>query len=97
MIGFDTITMYLNKEVAVNVAATEIKAVVIAVVMTMVDGIGTSKSVKGTSTICVSGGLGMGAAALGCGVLCCGGASVVLIPLTPGGGLRVLGRAQSGL
>jgi hypothetical protein len=55
MIGFETMTIYLNKDVAVRVAATEIKAVVTAVVITIVDGIGTSRSVKGTSTICDSG------------------------------------------
>ena len=44
-------TIYLNKEVAKSVAATEINAVVTAVVIIIVDGIGTSKSVNGISTI----------------------------------------------
>ena len=43
--------MYLNNEVAMRVAPTEIKAVVTAVVMMMVEGIGTSISVNGTSNI----------------------------------------------
>jgi hypothetical protein len=41
----------LNKDVAVKVAATEIKAVVAAVVIIVVEGIGTSISVNGISTI----------------------------------------------
>jgi|TARA_B100000085_G_scaffold269996_1_gene281965 hypothetical protein len=48
--------MYLNKDVAVRVAATEINAVVAAVVMIVVVGIGTSISVNGISTICASSG-----------------------------------------
>jgi hypothetical protein len=43
--------MYLNKEVAVRVAPTLINAVVAAVVMIVVVGIGTCKSVNGMSTI----------------------------------------------
>tara|TARA_Y100000289_G_scaffold42674_1_gene42391 strand:+ start:156 stop:287 length:132 start_codon:yes stop_codon:yes gene_type:complete len=43
--------MYLNKEVAVRVAATLINAVVAAVVMIVVVGIGTDMSVNGMSTI----------------------------------------------
>ena len=43
--------MYLNKEVAVRVAATLIPAVVAAVVMIVVVGIGTDISVNGMSTI----------------------------------------------
>ena len=43
--------MYLNKEVAVRVAATLITAVVAAVVMIAVVGIGTDISVNGMSTI----------------------------------------------
>ena len=49
--GFNIITMYLNKEVAVRVAATLITAVVAAVVMIVVVGIGTDISVNGMSTI----------------------------------------------
>jgi len=49
--GFITITKYLNKDVAVRVAATEIVAVVAAVVMIVVVGKGTSISVNGISTI----------------------------------------------
>jgi hypothetical protein len=49
--GLNTITRYLNKEVAVRVAATEINAVVAAVVIIVVVGIGTSISVNGISTI----------------------------------------------
>jgi len=48
--------MYLNNDVAVRVAATLINAVVAAVVMIVVVGIGTSMSVNGISTICASGG-----------------------------------------
>jgi hypothetical protein len=48
--GLSTITIYLNKDVAVRVAATEINAVVAAVVMIVVVGIGTSISVNGIST-----------------------------------------------
>jgi|TARA_A100001201_G_scaffold89044_1_gene78017 hypothetical protein len=43
--------MYLNKEVAVSVAATLMTAVVAAVVMIVVVGIGTDISVNGMSTI----------------------------------------------
>ena len=62
-------TRYLNIDVAVNVAATDIKAVVAAVVMIVVVGIGISMSVKGISTICASGGSG----GLICGPLVAGG------------------------
>jgi hypothetical protein len=85
--------MYLNKDVAVRVAATLINAVVAAVVMIVVEGIGTSISVNGISTICASGGVG-GLVVLG---LDEGGSSFSSIGLTPGGGLRVLGGATSGL
>ena len=85
--------MYLNKDVAVRVAATLINAVVAAVVMIVVEGIGTSISVNGISTICASGGVG-GLVVLG---LDEGGSSFSFIGLTPGGGLRVLGGATSGL
>tara|TARA_B100001063_G_scaffold39089_1_gene32756 strand:- start:18 stop:155 length:138 start_codon:yes stop_codon:yes gene_type:complete len=44
-------TIYLNSEVATSVAPTEINAVVTAVVMIIVEGIGTSISVNGTSNI----------------------------------------------
>ena len=83
--------MYLNKDVAVRVAATLINAVVAAVVMIVVVGIGTSISVNGISTICASGGVG--------GLVCLdeGGSSLSSIGLTPAGGLRVLGGATSGL
>jgi len=43
--------MYLNIDVADRVAATEINAVVAAVVMIVVVGNGTSMSVNGISTI----------------------------------------------
>tara|TARA_Y100000996_G_C22557433_1_gene656052 strand:+ start:4346 stop:4615 length:270 start_codon:yes stop_codon:yes gene_type:complete len=89
--------MYLNKDVAVRVAATEINAVVAAVVMIVVVGIGTSISVNGISTICAS----LGKAGLvdfaGLASSSCGGSSSVFIPLIPGGGLRVLGGATRGL
>ena len=85
--------MYLNKDVAVRVAATLINAVVAAVVMIVVEGIGTSISVNGISTICASGGVG-GLVVLGFDE---GGSSFCSIGLTPGGGLRVLGGATSGL
>ena len=49
--GFISITMYLNSDVAARVAPTEIKAVVAAVVMIVVVGIGTSMSVNGTCMI----------------------------------------------
>ena len=80
--------MYLNKEVAVKVAATLIKAVVAAVVIIVVVGIGTSMSVNGISTICASGGR------LG---LVLSGALSWFSPLTPGGGLRSLGGTTRGL
>ena len=85
--------MYLNKDVAVRVAATLINAVVAAVVMIVVEGIGTSTSVNGISTTCASGGVG------GLVDFCFdeGGSSFSSIGLTPGGGLRVLGGATSGL
>ena len=47
--GFIRVTSHLNKDVAVRVAATLMNAVVAAVVMISVVGIGTSTSVKGTS------------------------------------------------
>ena len=83
--------MYLNKDVAVRVAATLINAVVAAVVMIVVEGIGTSISVNGISTICASGGVG--------GLVCFdeGASSFGSIGLTPGGGLRVLGGTTIGL
>jgi hypothetical protein len=88
--------MYLNKDVAVRVAATEINAVVAAVVMIVVVGIGTSISVNGISTICASGGK---AGVVGCTGLASslGGSSSVLIPSIPGGGRSVLGGTTSGL
>ena len=75
-------------------APTEINAVVAAVVMIVVLGIGTSMSVNGIATICASG-----------GVICCAvgvfvstlGAGSELIPSIPGGGLSVLGGTTSGL
>tara|TARA_Y100000289_G_scaffold44164_1_gene43964 strand:- start:280 stop:537 length:258 start_codon:yes stop_codon:yes gene_type:complete len=85
--------MYLNKDVAVRVAATLMNAVVAAVVMIVVVGIGTSISVNGISTICASGGWG-GLVDFGFDE---GGSSFGSIGLTPGGGLRVLGGATSGL
>ena len=86
--------MYLNKDVAVRVAATLMNAVVAAVVIIVVEGIGTSISVNGISTICASGGVG-GLVTLGFDDE--GGSSFGFIGLTPGGGLRVLGGATSGL
>jgi len=86
--------MYLNKDVAVRVAATEMNAVVAAVVMIVVVGIGTSISVNGISTICASGGK---AGVVGLVASLCGGSSSVFIPSIPGGGLRVLGGATRGL
>jgi len=77
--------MYLNKEVAVKVAATLINAVVAAVVMIVVVGIGTSMSVNGISTICASGGRLLS------------GALSWFSPLIPGGGLRLLGGTTRGL
>jgi hypothetical protein len=81
--GLSIITIYLNKDVAVRVAATEINAVVAAVVMIVVVGIGTSMSVNGISTICASSGTldFVGGAGLGfVTVSSCGGSSAVLIP-----------------
>jgi len=49
--GFISITNCLNSDVAARVAATEINAVVAAVVMIVVVGIGTSMSVNGTCMI----------------------------------------------
>ena len=69
-------------------------AVVAAVVIIVVEGIGTSISVNGISTICASGGVG-GLVTLGFDDE--GGSSFGFIGLTPGGGLRVLGGATSGL
>ena len=101
MMGFITITRYLNNDVAVRVAATEMNAVVAAVVMIVVVGIGTSISVNGISTICASGGMGIstvGLEALGVGLLFSGsGAGSELIPSTPGGGCKVLGGTTKGL
>ncbi len=86
--------MYLNNDVAVRVAATLINAVVAAVVMIVVVGIGTSISVNGISTICASG----GKAGLTVGfVSFVGASSSVFIPSIPGGGLRVLGGTTRGL
>jgi hypothetical protein len=51
--GLSIITIYLNKDVAVRVAATEINAVVAAVVIIVVVGIGTSISVNGISIVVV--------------------------------------------
>jgi hypothetical protein len=93
--GLKTITRYLNKDVAVKVAATLINAVVAAVVMIVVVGIGTSMSVNGISTICASGGrLGLVGLVF---VFFAGGLSSASIPLTPGGGLRALGGTTRGL
>lgn len=101
MMGFRTITKYLNNDVAVRVAATEMKAVVAAVVMIVVVGRGTSTSVNGISTICASGGRGIstvGLEALGVGlVFVDSGAGSELIPSTPGGGCKVLGGTTKGL
>ena len=86
--------MYLNNDVAVRVAATLINAVVAAVVMIVVVGIGTSISVNGISTICAS----EGKAGLTVGfVSSVGGSSSVFTPSIPGGGLRVLGGTTRGL
>jgi hypothetical protein len=99
--GLSTITIYLNKDVAVRVAATEINAVVAAVVMIVVVGIGTSISVNGISTICASGGKSIfGFVVFLVGVVFSsflGGSSSVLTPSIPGGGLRVLGGTTRGL
>ena len=89
--------MYLNKDVAVRVAATEINAVVAAVVMIVVVGIGTSISVNGISTICASSGKAGLVGCTGLASLSCGDSSSVLIPSIPGGGLRVLGGTTRGL
>jgi hypothetical protein len=86
--------MYLNKDVAVRVAATLINAVVAAVVMIVVVGMGTSISVNGISTNCAS----LGKADLFVGfVSSVGDSSSDLIPSIPGGGLRVLGGTTRGL
>ena len=86
--------MYLNKDVAVRVAATLINAVVAAVVMIVVVGMGTSISVNGISTNCAS----LGKAGLFVGfVSSVGDSSSDLIPSIPGGGLRVLGGTTRGL
>jgi hypothetical protein len=70
----------LNKDVAVRVAATLINAVVAAVVMIVVVGIGTSIFVNGISTICASGGKA-GVVGLACSVSLAGSSpSSVLIP-----------------
>ena len=91
--------MYLNKDVAVRVAATEINAVVAAVVMIVVVGIGTSISVNGISTICASLGKAgfVGFVSTGLASSSSGGSSSVFIPWIPGGGLRVLGGTTRGL
>jgi len=91
--------MYLNKDVAVRVAATLINAVVAAVVMIVVVGIGTSISVNGISTICASLGKAgiFGFGCVGLASSSCGGSSSVLIPSIPGGGRSVLGGTKSGL
>lgn len=88
--------MYLNKDVAVRVAPTEINAVVAAVVMIVAVGIGNSISVNGISTICAS-----------CGMLALsllegldpflGASSPTSTPSIPGGGLRVLGGTTMGV
>ena len=93
-------TKYLNIEVADKVAATEIKAVVAAVVMIVVVGIGISTSVNGISTICASGGRGGGGGVYGLvcgGLLSASGSGCVLIPSTPSGGRNVLGGTTKGL
>tara|TARA_X000000950_G_scaffold273873_1_gene358198 strand:- start:23 stop:466 length:444 start_codon:yes stop_codon:yes gene_type:complete len=107
--GFITITKYLKSDVDARVAPTEMTDVVAAVVMIVVVGIGTSMSVNGMATICASGGMlsgsftsGLAGVAFLCVVLvfvCLsfGASSFVSIPLTPGGGLRVLGGTTSGL
>jgi len=100
IIGFEIITMYLNNEVAIRVAPTEINAVVTAVVMMIVEGIGTSTSVNGISSICASGGRGgvIGAGGLGVGVVVSFlGDSSLLTPSTPAGALSTLGGTTKGL
>ena len=90
--------MYLNKDVAVRVAATLINAVVAAVVMIVVVGIGTSISVNGISTICASlGKAGLVDFVVLLSAVSSEGSSSMLIPLIPGGGLRVLGGTTRGL
>ena len=89
--------MYVNKDVAVRVAATLINAVVAAVVMIVVVGIGTSISVNGISTICASSGKAGVFGCVGLASSSFGGSSSVLIPLIPGGGRSVLGGTKSGL
>ena len=92
--------MYLNNEVAIRVAPTEINAVVTAVVMMIVEGIGTSTSVNGISNICASGGRGgvIGGVVGGAGLAASfSGESSLLIPSIPGGALSVLGGTTMGL
>ena len=91
--------MYLNNEVATRVAPTEINAVVTAVVMMIVEGIGTSTSVNGISSICASGGSGgrVGDVGFGATASFFGASSVVSMPSIPGGALSTLGGATSGL
>ena len=95
--------MYLNKDVAVRVAATLINAVVAAVVIIVVEGKGTSTSVNGISTICASGGnsiLGTAGLAVGLVSCCCsslGGSSCISNGCTPAGGCRVLGGTTRGV
>ena len=76
-------------------------AVVAAVVMIVVVGIGTSISVNGISTICASGGRGIstvGFLALGgCLDSSASGAGSELTPSTPGGGCNVFGGTTKGL
>jgi hypothetical protein len=50
-IGLNSITKCLNSDCPIKVAATDINAVVAAVVIIVVVGIGTSMSVKGTAII----------------------------------------------
>ena len=93
--------MYLNNEVATRVAPTEINAVVTAVVMMIVEGIGTSTSVNGISIICASGGRGsvIGGEGGGAGLAASffGVSSLLLTPSIPGGALSVLGGTTMGL
>tara|TARA_R110001592_G_scaffold262585_1_gene527844 strand:+ start:190 stop:519 length:330 start_codon:yes stop_codon:yes gene_type:complete len=103
IIGLNNVTRYLNNDWPISVAATDINAVVAAVVIIVVVGIGTSMSVNGIPTNCASGGKGGVIGIIGCLegalllVLLSGALSSVLIPLIPGGGLRVLGGATKGL
>ena len=92
MMGFIAVTSHLNKEVAVRVAATDTTAVVAAVVSTIPSGTGTSISVVGIRTV------GTGGACGTCGTEgLAGGCSEGVVPLIPGGGLRLLGGTTSGL